>query len=369
MVITRKLVFPISAILLLTALFSACTQDKNSPATPNSGIRGLVDTVGFAHLPRQMDSIMARIAGTYGDTAVNCGKEDFYWKAAVSPHDDYTYAGKQYADVLKCVKARTIILFGVAHKAKKLGLENKIIFGTCRQWKAPYGMVKVSPLRDEIRDALPDSLYIISDKMMNMEHSLEAEIPFLQYYRRDIEIIPILVPYISYERMREAAGPLAEAILMVTRKENLSWGKDFAMVISTDAVHYGDEGWGGKNFARFGTDEKGTRKAVAYEYEIINHCLTGKINPEKIKLFTRYTVRKEDFRQYKWTWCGRYSVPFGLLTAYELQKEMGGFLTGRLLGYANSIDHEPIKVSDLGMGITAPANPRHWVGYAAIGYR
>jgi hypothetical protein len=81
-------------------------------------------------------------------------------------------------------------------------------------------------------------------------------------------------------------------------------------------------------------------------------------------------VREDDWREYKWTWCGRYSVPFGMLAAWSLQQELGAPpLAGRILGYGTSIDTPRIAVDDLdGMGVTAPANLRHWVGYAAVGY-
>ena len=106
-----------------------------------------------------------------------------------------------------------------------------------------------------------------------------------------------------------------------------------------------------------------------HEYEIINNCLVGDIRPEKVEKFTQYTVQEQDFRKYKWTWCGRYSVPFGLLTAYYLQGEENTKLQGYFLGYGNSLDYPHIKVSDLRMGTTAIANQHHWVGYAAVGYR
>jgi hypothetical protein len=45
-------------------------------------------------------------------------------------------------------------------------------------------------------------------------------------------------------------------------------------------------------------------------------------------------------------------------------------LTGTILGYSTSLGGEGIKVDDLeGMGVTAPATLRHWVGYAAVGFR
>lgn len=43
--------------------------------------------------------------------------------------------------------------------------------------------------------------------------------------------------------------------------KGLEWGRDFCIVISTDAVHYGDKEWGGKNYAPYGTDSAGYAKA------------------------------------------------------------------------------------------------------------
>ncbi|NTW53396.1 MAG: AmmeMemoRadiSam system protein B, partial [Chlorobaculum sp.] len=39
------------------------------------------------------------------------------------------------------------------------------------------------------------------------------------------------------------------------------------------------------------------------------------------------------------------------------------------VGYATSISQPHLKVDDLGMGQTAIATLRHWVGYPAIGFR
>jgi hypothetical protein len=98
-------------------------------------------------------------------------------------------------------------------------------------------------------------------------------------------------------------------------------------------------------------------------------ALSGELVPEKVKAFCNLTVDENDFHEYKWTWCGRYSVPLGLLTAYELNREIGVKpLMGNIIGYSNSIDHPGIVVNDLKMGLTAPANMRHWVGYAALGF-
>ena len=338
-----------------------------SACTPNSKdntihVRQVVDSIGFAKYDWQMDSIIRRINYT--------SDNENTWRVVVTPHDDYAYVGDLYPKILHGVKAKTLILFGVAHKARNFNLENKIIFDSFDAWSAPYGNVKVSDIRDDIVFNLPDSLYTIHNEMHSVEHSLEALIPFLQYQNREIEIIPVLVPYMSYDKMQEISELFVKRLKQIMDKNELVWGKDIALVITTDAVHYGDEDWGGKNYAPYGTDSAGTLNARNHELEIIDSCLTGVVSEQKIRKFINYTVLESDYREYKWTWCGRYSVPFGLLTAYKLDAvtEKKGLL-GTFIAYSTSIDNPALNVEDFNMGTTAPANNHHWVGYAAVAYK
>lgn len=343
-----------------------CAQDPK--------IRQPVDTVGFAHLDWQMDSIMARIIRKAEDgsgriSAGECFANSQLFKTVISPHDDYTYVGPLYPAVLCNVRAKTVLFFGVAHNARLMGLEDVLIFDSYDYWRGPYGPVKVSAIREEIMQTLPTELHQINDSMQAIEHSVEALIPFLQYFKKDLEIVSILAPYMSYERIDTLAAALSKAIDQVIRRHQWNWGSDVAMVISSDAVHYGDEGWGGSNYAFYGVDSAGYEHVVAHEWEII-HSISGELTPENIRKFTAYTVQEDDHRVYKWTWCGRYSIPLGLMTSYYLAELEGHRpLIGVPVGYSTSIDHEHVKVDDLRMGVTAPAGMRHWVGYAGIIYK
>jgi hypothetical protein len=154
------------------------------------------------------------------------------------------------------------------------------------------------------------------------------------------------------------------------KERRLAWGKDVALLVTTDAVHYGDEDWGGKNMAPFGADSAGYAKAVEKEHMILDSCLTGSLTIEKIKRFAATTLKPDDYREYQWTWCGRYSVPFGLMVALDLRKELESSpLSGKFIGYSTSIDHPSLKVDDLRMGKTAKAGFHHWVGYASVGFK
>ncbi len=362
--------------LLLTSI-SVCpsglyAQDDGKPGQIK--VRRMVDTIGFPNTAEKLDRFMNYIEGNENDlvkkTLDDAGmNETLRWKTVICPHDDYTYVGYLYPSILRNIHAKTVIIIGVCHKARQYNLENKLIFDSYTQWKTPYGSAPVSEMRDKIIKQLDKNIYEVNDEVQSEEHSVEAVVPVLQYYNKDVEIISILVPYASYGVMNDIAKSLSLAIQETALRSKLEWGKDFALVISSDAVHYGDEDWGGKNYADYGVDSAGYCKAVNHEHEIMSSCLEGKILPEKIRKFTSYTVSDDDFKEYKWTWCGRYSVPFGLLTTYYLQELYGDNLKGAIVKYVTSIDHPQVPVSETRMGVTAPANNRHWVGYAAIGYR
>ena len=347
-------------LIFLSLLFCAISCTKKISSSEEL-IRPIHDTIGFAQYDWQLDSIYNRLE-------LKDNPNTKAWKTVISPHDDYKYAGKLYHSSLEGINAKTVILIGVAHRARNYNLQDKIIFGSFTHWKSPYGKLKVSNLNTKIQENLSEESFIVHDSMQLLEHSLEAIVPFLHKKNSAVEIVPILIPYINYEAINTISADLSKVVSKILKANNLSFGEDVAIVISNDAVHYGTENWS-KNLAPYGVDALGTEKAVQHDKRIIQDYLTGEISMEKVKSFTKETVQEDNYKEYKWVWCGRYSVPFGLAFANKLnllQNKVS--LTGDLLAYASSIDHPLIAVEDLGMGTTAIATQKHWVAYASIKY-
>ncbi|MFK7926136.1 MAG: AmmeMemoRadiSam system protein B [Bacteroidia bacterium] len=327
-------------------------------------IRPIIDTLGFGQYDWQMDSILARI-----DESDKQDRSE-YWSTVICPHDDYAYAAGLYSRTLAGIRAKTVLMIGVAHRAKNFDLADRIILGTHTHWAGPYGKIRVSALRNDLLNVMQASDFVVHDSMMALEHSLEAITPFLQAQNPAVEIIPILVPYMKFADMDRISEALTEGLAKIMAAKNLKWGEDIAIVISNDAVHYGDEGWGGKNLAPFGSDSLGNAQAREKDKKIIAECLSEEITTAKIKRFTEYSVQPADYKEYQWVWCGRYSVPFGMLVANKMTLlQKGVAINGKLLDYRTSITNPHIEVSDLGMGHTAPANQHHWVAYCGIGYK
>ena len=162
-------------------------------------LRGLADTVGFAHLQEQMETFIKRADQSFADTveqklkSAGVNSSDT-WRVAVCPHDDYTYTSYMYPLALKNIKAKTVILFGVAHKARLLKLEDKIIFDSFTHWKGCYGNIQVSALREKIIAGLPQNIYEVNDEMQTIEHSVEGILPFYNTIIKKCSSFPFLFP-------------------------------------------------------------------------------------------------------------------------------------------------------------------------------
>ncbi len=378
-----KILSIVSSVLLLMVSVSVSSAAEESL----SYVRMPLDSVGYATTPSQVEAIINLCDSL--ESASYFANEQRYpimlkrnLIAAICPHDDYLYAGPVYIHVMREVRAPVIIMFGVSHHARHMGIEGKLIFDDFKAWKSPYGELKISGLREDIIEALPGKFVLVDGDIHSKEHSLEAFLPFLHYPEFGGEdksldrekfslptILPILVTRFKGNLQREAADIFA--VVLEKEMEERGWvlGKDVQILISADCVHYGDEKWGGRNYAPFGTDREGYETALEQEMKIINSSLTGLIDAGRIDQF-RYLVERDDLEwPYKIPWCGVYSIPFGLTALGKLCK-----LTGReppegvLLNYGTSLDPGRLNPETKGLGVTNINTLHHWVGYAGIGY-
>ncbi len=365
----------IGILCFISMGFSQLQKLPKTPVPSTEFIRGLKDTVGFAISAAQMD-LVVKLSKQAEATALHKNakklhlKKGSYFIAGISPHDDFIYAGPVYIHLYPYLKAKRVVIFGVSHYARRWHVENTLIFDGFREWRGPYGKVKVSNMREEILAKLPASDYIVSSPMQAEEHSVEALIPWLQYYNCKVEIVSILAPYMRWGRLDSLSSDLAKVMSQIIRSHHWKLGKDIAFLISNDCSHYGDQGWGGRNFATFGVDCQGLKSGTARDQKIARETLCGTLTSAKIFDFYSRVLDPKDYHKYRVTWCGRFAVPFGTNTLVHLMKNLNHKpLVGRFLRYGDSVELGELDVRKAGLGVTAPANLHHWVGYVSIGYR
>lgn len=330
-----------------------------------------VDPVGYATTPLQVQKTVeeaqrekngpSKISGTLKESPLLTG---------ICPHDDYIYAGPVYIPVLRQLQAEHIILIGVAHRAWKWNVKGVLIFDDFATWNGPLGNAPVDrELRDDLLRDLSEGEYVVSNEYHSEEHSLEALIPFIQHYSPDARILPVLVPSMHWERIEQLARSVAVSLGRVMKEKKWNWGEDVQILISSDFVHYGDQGWGGKNYAPFGCGTRGLEEARVRDIQYIQRYLEGPVSGKKLERLLYKLVKRDDVKEYRVTWCGRFCVPFGLALTEHLATRLGQTVPeGVLWRYDTSVELGELPLREAGLGTTAPSNLRHWVGYAAIGF-
>lgn len=328
--------------------------------------RPIRDDIGFFWTAGAMDRLLAYLESTLPEDK-NTALPPLV--AGISAHDDYLYAAQVYYPLYRHFKAKEVVVFGVTHRAIKDKIgdpQAKIIFDTYSHWQGPYGPVGVSKLREYLKEKLDKEIFLENNEAHDLEHSIEAQVPFLQYFNREIKITPIMVTGMDFPAMERISAALATAITSYIRENNLAVGKDIFFLISADANHYG------KDFDNviYGQDERAHQLGIASDIEIVHTFLTGTISPALIRRFTERLWGKTYLEYNDRYWCGRYSIPFGLLTVGEIMNRLypGKSLTGQLLRYADTYTDGVLPLKKTGYGITAPFSLKHWVGFFSVAF-
>ena len=274
------------------------------PATRRSLKRAIEESflhpLGPGEIPSPAESRSGRVLGT------------------VNPHAGYVYSGPIAAHSVKAIVEDGIppvfVLIGPNHtgygSAVSLSVED---------FRTPLGVVKNAI---ELSEAL--SRYIEVDEMAHlMEHSVEVQIPFLQYFSDSFRIIPIVMGDQRLKVAKEIAGHLLKVLE----------GVDFGIIASSDFTHCGyaygqppPPGMSAGEFAK-SQDERAIEKILALDTEGL------------------YRIREE----INLTMCGYGPVAVLMEVAKSL-----GYRDVKLLKYATSYDISPGPLA---------------VGYGSIAFR
>ncbi len=143
---------------------------------------------------------------------------------AVCPHAGYVYSGRVAAHVYAALpKTDTYILFGPNHT----GYGSPVSVST-DTWKTPLGILEVDR---ELADGLSGSIVDADELGHRYEHSIEVQLPFLQYrFDQDFRILPICLGMQDEETAIEVGALIANLV-----SKN---GKKVAFIASSDFTHY-----------------------------------------------------------------------------------------------------------------------------------
>jgi AmmeMemoRadiSam system protein B len=337
---------------------------RHDMVVPSHGdVRGRIDSTGYALRASQMARVWELSASPPAPDSFAPSPAPGV-AAVICPHDDFAFAGRVYRRVLPLVTARTVILFGVFHGYRRFGEHDRMVFDPYRAWTAPDGEVPVSPLREALLARLPREDWTQDAAAHDAEHSLEPLVCWLRHIRPDLEIVPIIVPASRFERLQALADHLGSALQAELRARHWQLGRDVAIAISADGIHYGpdfhQELFGVGGLAAY-------EQAVAKDRGLLTGPLSGTLTVPNIRTLYETYVDPDAPDTYRWTWCGRFSVPLGLLTLERLTRDSGG-ATGHAVAYGTSVGWPELGLRDIGMSPTAPSNLYHFVGYPGVAF-
>jgi AmmeMemoRadiSam system protein B len=144
----------------------------------------------------------------------------------VSPHAGFVYSGPVAGAVFSCIKfTDTFIIIGPNHR----GVGKPLSITTGGSWKTPLGEVKIDSGLAKAILAASDGLE--EDTLAHRyEHSLEVQVPFLQYFEPGVKIVPIVLAQAG-PQVYQGIGR-AIAVALKTR------GEAAVIVASSDMTHY-----------------------------------------------------------------------------------------------------------------------------------
>lgn len=146
--------------------------------------------------------------------------------AVVSPHAGYIYSGGVAGETFSQIAIpKDIIILGPNHH----GLGSMVAIVADGEWDMPMGAV---PVNSKLAQTILSHSDIVDDDAdaHRFEHSLEVQVPFLQYLKEDITITPLVVSHISYANCEKLGKQLAACI-----KE---YAGPVLIVASSDMTHY-----------------------------------------------------------------------------------------------------------------------------------
>ena len=143
---------------------------------------------------------------------------------AVVPHAGYTYSGPTAAQVYAALpQANTYVVLGPNHTGV-----GSLVAVSQETWETPLGEV---PVDKEFIKKLAGGIIDLDENAHRYEHSIEVQLPFLQYrFSHKFEIVPICMGMQDEQTAMEIGNQLAQVI----RDSN----KKVVIIASSDFSHY-----------------------------------------------------------------------------------------------------------------------------------
>ncbi len=147
-------------------------------------------------------------------------------KGVISPHAGYVYSGAIAGQLFgRITIPATVLIIGPNHH----GAGEAAALYPDGEWLTPLGATAINSRLNAL--LLKHGRYLRGDTVAHRnEHSLEVQLPFLQYLRPDVTISALCIGHGDYAPLRDIGLGIAAAIR--------EFGEEVLIVASSDMTHY-----------------------------------------------------------------------------------------------------------------------------------
>lgn len=151
--------------------------------------------------------------------------------ACLLPHAGYMYSGRIAGKTISRLNIKKrVLLLGPNHA----GMGSACSIMTQGIWQTPLGNISIDTHTAEA--LLQGCRFLENDPRAHIhEHSLEVELPLLQYVRNDFSIIPIVFAQASKEVLKEIGKDIAGTLTRLRKATGV------LVVASSDMTHYEEQ--------------------------------------------------------------------------------------------------------------------------------
>jgi AmmeMemoRadiSam system protein B len=144
----------------------------------------------------------------------------------MAPHAGYIYSGAIAGETFAQVRIPPrVIVIGPNHR----GVGHPAAVFPSGSWTTPLGEAAIDA--DLAQRLLSECPGLLADTAAHrFEHSLEVQVPFLQYLNPDVAIVPICLAHLPLTNLLSMGKALGEALARS--------GEDVLLVASSDMTHY-----------------------------------------------------------------------------------------------------------------------------------
>ena len=194
------------------------------PTTPRPpAVAGQFYEGDGAALARQVESCFTDARGP-GKLPARQRSETRTVRAIVVPHAGFVYSGAIAAHAYSLVAAdkppETVLILGVDHYGASRGAALSE-----RPWRTPLGP---TPIDADLVAALRHAPVDVDEGAHRREHSIEVQLPFLEYVLPHPKFVPLEVGFGPFEFLQD----VAKVVRAATRD------RDVLLIASTDFSHY-----------------------------------------------------------------------------------------------------------------------------------